>query len=373
MQRFLERHAHAFLWVFSIGLILLVALVAARHGAFGDPVQIRIRNAEAAIDTFFTANAQSLDYGTKVAGALVTVLTAIIGIVKGIHYSERRLPVRLAEFATRTVRGIEGQAAAMVAVVSAPTAMAKPGDALFFVGPLNRALDDVGAPTTRGVPRAHDAVISELDASIKLAETQLDSLKALRANALLSRGAATTAKASYDATDGTEGRPGHLSAENDFQEAADHTSTRVHAYELRGLLRTRLGNLTGALSDFEHMLEAAPGDWTIRARAQRYIGETLLKLSNGTNGAKLREARRQLNSAWNTFPHGKTPAQGERQELARNRICYADLLPLLGGSTDNIRRTLRSGRECLLDGSRIVDRQLVDQIDARLKELEQDS
>jgi tetratricopeptide (TPR) repeat protein len=373
MQRFLERHAHAFLWVISIGLLLLLALVAARHGAMGEPVQVKVRNVETAVDTFITANAQSFDYGTKVIGALVTVLTAVIGIVKGIHYSERRLPVRLADFATRTLRSIEGHAEAMVAAVAAPTVITKPGAPLFFVGPLNRALDDIGAPTTRGVPRGHKEVVADLDASITLAETQLDTLKALRANALLSRGAATTAKASYDAADGIEPRPAHLAAEDDFEEATKHESARVHAFELRGLLRARQGNFAGALSDFEEMLEAAPDDWITPARAQRYIAETLLKQSNGTSAAKLREARRQLNSAWNTFPHGKTSTLKERQELARNRLGYADLLPLLNGTADNIRRTLESGRHCLVDGARMVDQQLADQIHSRLKELDRDA
>jgi len=115
------------------------------------------------------------------------------------------------------------------------------------------------------------------------------------------------------------------------------------------------------------MLKAAPDDWITPARAQRYIAETLLKQSNGTNAAKLKKARRELNSAWTTYPHGKTPTLKERQELARNRLGYADLLPLLNGTADNIRRTLESGRDCLVDGARIVDPQLADQIKLRMK------
>lgn len=372
MQRFLERHAHAFLWVISGGLLLVVLAVTAREGGLGEPAQTWIRGIEAAVEAFFGANAQSIDYASKVIGALVTVFTAVYGIVKGIHYSEKRLPERLAEFIKRSVQPVEGHAATLVAAVADPTVNARPGDPLFYLGPLNRALKAIGGEqTTQNFPRSHDEIIYDLNSSIVLAETRLDKLKALRAHVLLARGAAGTATASTNRDpDGQADRASaHAAAERDFEQAALNKSTSTHAYELRGLLRCRLGNFSGALSDFEQMINAASAaDWLTKARGQRYAAETLRKLSNDVKASMLREARRRLKGAWTSFNAGKTPSLEERKELARNRLAYADLAKLLGGSQSYAERILDDGRQMLMDGHRVVDKQLEREIETKRAE-----
>lgn len=332
MQRFLERHAQLVLWTITIGLLLALLVVAARQGLLGEAVKDRILLIENALGTFVSVNERFFDYSSRVLGAIATLATAIIGIVKGIHYSEKKLPDRLADFVTRSIDKVDNHAEYLIAHIANPTAAVHAGTPLFHVGPLNRALDAIGSPRATSARGTFDQAHDEIERNIKLAETHLTELKRLQGCSHVIRGAAATARSSYEAHDGKDPNTGHEAAEADFTGAIAIPSTKLHGLELRGLLRTRRNNLLGALADFEVMEGAAKTPIDI-ARAQRLQSEVLIRLANGTNAAKHRAARRKLNAAANSLKTEQTPPRAERMEFARNRLAYGRLQRAMGNDS----------------------------------------
>ena len=338
MQRFMERHAQVVLWGIVGFLIAMLVIIASRQGILGVFVLEFASAVENAIANFIDRNWPALDYSARIIGATGTLLTAIFGIVKGIHYSERRLPQRLSEFIGRKVADFEKHAAAIVATVAVPSADARYGDPLFFLGPLNRTLDSIGSSRASGSQRPFDDALGDIERDIALAETRLEKLRVLKANLHVVRGAASLARADFNQMDDADLERHHQAAEDDFKFAINNTSTKCHALELSGLLKVRRGHRDGALVDFSR-LEAEAGDKFTEARAKRYMAEVYCSRPNPTRG-QLNRARTVLNEAREILRSEQTRANPEKLEFARNRMTYAKLQMLIGGSKGPVSNAL---------------------------------
>jgi hypothetical protein len=147
----------------------------------------------------------------------------------------------------------------------------------------------------------------------------LQYLHDIKANATLLRGAVKSADAETEKANGAT----TINVEADFTAALDNDTTRQAGLELRGLLRSRLGNLTGALRDFEVLVENASAGSIQHARALRHQADALRIQAGGPKS--LRDARRLLNEPYGVFHDGRTLSDEDSLELGFNRESYGEV------------------------------------------------
>jgi hypothetical protein len=231
---------------------------------------------------------------------------------------------------------------ALVAAVANRSANVPHKEPLFRKDPLNLALNALGNPFRPRKLRSLDEAFKEVGEYIEITEKRLATLKDIRAHVRIFRGAARSAElADKKLTDGTSVEE---NIEADFAAGIHADTTKPAALELRGLWRSRLGNLQGALQDFEVLQAQVRGSTSAipRARAFRHRSDILMMQAAGANLGLLRQARRNLNVARRLFGDGRTLTPPESMECGHNRESYGEVLAALaaltGGNTQNARR-----------------------------------
>ena len=336
MSRFYERYGHAIVWVLTslLGITLLFwfATYLAAQGIFPEHVNGAILGIRNELVEMLVALTSLLHRNSHLVGAIATLGTFLIGLVNGILHARRHLPVRLMRFMDEQLAPVYQNSEALVAAVNVRSAHVPHRSPLYLKRTLDRALNGLAYPWAPRSKSSLDESVSEAEKYIDVTEQRLKRLKDVRDHALLLRGAVL----SYDTTTSDD------RAEKDFTSAVENPTTKAAALELRGLLRSRVGNLIGALEDFTQLeiLANRVSDDRAKARALRLQAEIKMRQSAGTSMTPLNRAQMRLNTAKNLLDDGRTLVAEDRLELGQNRQAYGQLkekmFTIKGGNDGNL-------------------------------------
>jgi hypothetical protein len=271
------------------------------------------------------------------------------------------------QFMTEQLAPVYDNSEALVAAVAYRSANVPHRAQLFRKDPLNRALNALGDAFRPRRRRSLDEAIKETDKYIEVTEKRLQYLMDIRAHAQILRGAVRSAEGPKRSWSDIVSEDQKIEA--DFAAAIENETSRLAAAELRGLFRTRLGNLSGALEDFRRMQDSAQDLYCIlgHARALRHQADTLRKQAAGQNATLLRRARRILNIADHLFD-GRTLGLDDWCERGHNRESYGEVqadLATIAGTSKNPATTAfnaaishfqLAGAGCSADCNRVRER-----------------
>ena len=323
MSRFYERYGHVIVWVLTsiLGLALLCWCVSylAAQGAFPPHINGPILGIRNELVELLVAFASLLHRNSPLVGAVATLFTFLVGLVNGILHARRRLPVRLMRFMDDEVAPVYQNSEAIVAAVTMRSANVPDRSPLYHKAKLDQALNALGDPWRPRRKSSLDDSISETETYIEVTQKRLEHLQNLRDHARLLRGAVQC----YD-NKRVKPATGDDSAERDFTDAAENPTTKAAALELRGLLRSRNNNLTGALQDFEALQEVLNdlADPRGVVRALRLQADVKIRQSGGTIMSRLTQAQALLNLGQNLLDDGRTLVDDDHLELGQNRQTY---------------------------------------------------
>ena len=333
------RWAHRALVGVCILVAIAVGIYAGWEGWLGPEAHKRIRGI---IDPLFTQipHSEFLERLARVLGALGTLMTAAFGVYKGIYYADRNLPERLMQLLERTDQRLLGDRQPLLAAVaeSRPGFRARPS--VFYVAPLNRALDAMRFGNYRAAETALNQALREIKEQMDVAGRQQRSFEEQKVAAHILRGSIASARAEYNTYDGKSPDADRALAEHEFSQALDLRPKDLDALELRGRQRALRGNHDGALGDFDALAASAKtaSNPLRRARAYRLQGELL----EGQVAPKsLAEARRRLHSGLITLDTMGSLRDAELLEKGRLHLAY--------GRVQRSRQMLPSARRHLED------------------------
>ncbi len=326
MSRFYERYGHVIVWVLTAILGTLICTCAIFYAANKGYLFYLNKPALIVQNFLFELAKTTVKFvraHAPVIGAIATVGTFIFGLVNGVMQARRYLPTRLTKLMQTALAPVYASPDLLLAAIPVPSASMSSERTLFVKASLDGALDTLAGPWRPRKESSLDETIAEADSHIALTKTRLQCLEDLRCHALLLRGTVRSCNAgpSDDA-----GSILNLS-EADFTSAEACNTTKVAAIELRGMLRSRLGNLRGAAEDFDRVaaIAATTMDVLRGARASRLKAEIKTRQSNETGTVSLDSTRTQLNSARDLLDDGRTLSSAELLELGQNRIAYGML------------------------------------------------
>ena len=267
-------------------------------------------------------------------------MTAAFGVYKGIYYADRNLPERLMQLLERTDQRLLGDRQRLLAAVAENRPGSRARASVFYVAPLNRALDAMRFGNYRAAEVSLNQALREIKEQMDVAGRQQRSFEEQTVAAHILRGSIASARAEYNTYDGKSPDADRALAEHEFTRALDLRSKDLDALELRGRQRVLRGNLDGALGDFEALAAAAKtaSNPLRRARAYRLQGELL----EGQAAPKpLAEARRRLHSGLITLDAMGSLRDAEVIEKGRLHLAY--------GRVQRARQMLPSARRHFTD------------------------
>lgn len=228
------------------------------------------------------------------------------------------------EFMEHELKPIYRDSEALLSAVVVRSANVPHRSPLYLKGPLDIALKSLGDPWRPKRKSSLTEAVSEVDTYIEVTKKRLEHLGSLRSHALLLRGAVQSYDCIMRDCDRLSREESDSCAEADFAAAMGTSSTQAAALELRGLLRSRIGNFVGALEDFEALDARAAAGATplVVARAKRLQSEVKLLQSRTGGMARLNEAQALLNWAKGILEDGRTLTQQDYLELGQNRQAY---------------------------------------------------
>ncbi len=330
MSRFYEEHGLLIVWILTIllgtGLLYwLTVSIAAHSNIFPDWCSTRVLAFHQALLVLLDAAVALVEKHMQWLGAFATLGTFAFGLVSGIRQARRQLPHRLVEFMKDQLTPVYDNSEALVAAVAYRSANVANRSPLYLKAPLERALDNLGCGWRPRRKNSLDHVVKEADTHIAVTERRLEYLKHIRSHAQLLRGAVQSFECIMHPCSPPQAAHFDRCAEADFTNAIQNETTKLAALELRGLLRSRLGNLDGALKDFEDLHDEANRTFCTlaAARALRLQSEVLFRQAEGTNSHLLRRARRSLNMGEELLKDGgRILGDADWLERARNREAY---------------------------------------------------
>lgn len=268
------RWAHRALVGFCILLFVCVAIYVAYVGWLGpiagqwavwllEPIVSRLQSAE------------HLDRFARVLGALGTLLTAAVGVYKGIYYADRNLPERLKNLFERTEVRLNRDRAPLLAATTGARTKTRPQSALFYEGPLNSALHELGFPRLDGAERELKAALSDIETKLEIARGHQKILESQKVTAHILRGSIAATTAESKAARGEPADSERALAESEFTAALELRPSDLDGLELRGKQRELRRHLEGAEEDFRALVSAAQADSDLlrAARGQRLLGQ----------------------------------------------------------------------------------------------------
>jgi hypothetical protein len=331
MSRFYERYGLSIVWFLTSVAGIAVLYWAAVELATWEVLPANISAPVAKLHKVVSAYGGQLVFYIETHihwfGALATLGTFVFGLVTGITQARRQLPRRLVQFMQDELGPVYDNSEAIVAAVVRRSANVARRSQLFLKKPLIRALVALAGPYRPRRKASLDETVKEVDTYIEISEKRLQYLRDIRAHAQILRGAIQSFECIRRRCDTKTSTNIDRCAEADFSEAIENDTSKLAALELRGLLRQRLGNLTGALQDFVALHDQANKAFCTRgaARALRLQSEILLGQAGGTNTTLLRRARRNLNIADGLFKDGRTLGDEDWLELGENREAYGEV------------------------------------------------
>lgn len=335
MARFYERYGFAILWTLTsiLGVVLgywVVVAVATHTTVLPEWIIAYILASDIIVAAIVSALVTYIEQRIQWFGALVTLATFVFGLVTGIRQAKRQLPRRLMQFMTEELQLVYDDSEGMVAAMAYRGANVGHRAQLFGKSPLNRALNTMGDAFRPRWRRSLDEAVTEAGTYIEVTEKRLQHLRDLQAHAQLLRGAVRSAESQR--RNAQDMALAENAIEGDFTAAVENPTSRSAGLELRGLSRARLGNLTGALQDFEQLRRHSQRVFCTRgqARALRHYATILRMQSAGSNRTLLRRARRNLNIADRLFEDGRNLGTDDWCERGHNRECYGEVQADLG-------------------------------------------
>ena len=337
------RWAHRALVGVCVLVAIAVGIYAGWEGWLGPEAHKRIRGI---IDPLFAQipHSEFLERLARVLGAVGTLMTAAFGVYKGIYYADRNLPERLMQLLERTDQRLLGDRQPLLSAVADNRPGSRARASLFYVAPLNRALDAMRFGNYRAAEVSLNEALRELKEQMEVSGRQQRSFEEQKVAAHILRGSIASARAEYDAQDGKSPDHGRKLAEREFSEALQLRPEDLDALELRGRQRQILGNHPGAIADYNALVEAAiRAKAALRAaRGYRLAGE--LKESEG-NKAALVQARQCLVDGLSTIAAAGTPDSEVWLEKARILLATARVQQRQGRQF-GAKRHLREAIDC---------------------------
>lgn len=335
MARFYEEYGHFIVLLLTaalgIGLICWALIYASHHHILPPTLAAPL----IAFDTLISAAIlwvfDFVEKRLQWFGAIATAFTFVFGLVSGIRQAKRQLPRRLVEFMREKMQPVHDNTELILAAMS-PRMVDVNRRALFQKTNLNNALRSIAGEYRPSKRSTLSITIQEVDTAIAVTAKRLQHLNDLKAHAQLLRGVFADIEASPK-----DVPPRGTTAEADFSAAREHDATRMAALELRGLLRAKEKNYSGALQDFGQLeVEAGKTNCTrAKARALRHAADVLrYQAANSGSIATLRQARRRLNTADKLFDDGRTLGDLDWEEKALNREAYGWVLEAIAGYSE---------------------------------------
>lgn len=225
----------------------------------------------------------------RVLGALGTAATAALAVYTGLYYARHNLPRRLRELLANTDARLLQDRGPLLAAIADRQLGADPDKSVFYVGSLNRALEEMGFAQYAKADKALETALDEIEECMATSRTQLNSMEEQKVAAHIFRGSIASARAEASATpDGDREL-----AEQEFTNALQIRPKDFDALELRGRQRHLRNNEKGALTDFEQLVAAAIDAGKPIRVARGYRGQAKVYEQRGTN-TSLAQARDAL-------------------------------------------------------------------------------
>jgi hypothetical protein len=271
---FSARWAHRALVGFCVLLVLGVLIFSAHAGWLGPELQaICVRLFEPL--TSKLQHAESMERVARVLGAVGTLLTAAVGVYKGIYYADRNLPERLMNLFRQTDERLSRDRAPLLQATTGSRMSASVQSALFYEAPLNAALHQLSFPKVDAADKDLKRALAQIEKKIEVALDHHRVLVSQKVTAHILRGSIASNRAEEKARQGKLADDDRQLAESEFSAALALHPDDLDGLELRGRQRELRGNFAGAHDDFEALIAAAlASNKALRAaRGQRYLGE----------------------------------------------------------------------------------------------------
>jgi hypothetical protein len=232
---------------------------------------------------------EKIERASRVLGALGTAATAAFGVYTGLYYARHNLPCRLRELLQKTDARLLQDRGPLLAAIADQRHGADADKSVFYVGSLNRALEEMGFARYARADKSLETAHEEMEERIATSKSHLISMEEQKVAAHIFRGSIASARAETSSSPDED----RALAEQEFANALQIRPNDFDALELRGRQRHLLNNEMGALADFEQLVAVAIEAGKPIQIARGFRGQARVYEQRGTN-TSLADARDAL-------------------------------------------------------------------------------